>query len=83
MSRPVVEIVWEDAAMHAEGWKTADAYRRLLEDDNRQMRTTGYLVEDNENYIAVSASEDPRDHGIADVMQIPRPLVKSVRRLRK
>jgi hypothetical protein len=77
--KPLVEVIWEDALRLPMGWDSEEHY---LEETKAPptMHTAGYLLEENEDFVAVIFSWG--DNGqVADLLRVPRGIVREVRRL--
>lgn len=75
----IVQIKWLDAQTF-EGWKTDEEITDSLQ-DSMEVTTIGYMIANNDNYIAVvqSISLETKD----SVLQIPKQCVISINKLTK
>lgn len=74
-TREIVEVTWHDTT-HWKGWRRADEG----EPSTSECRSVGYVVRRNRAIVALAQSWS-EENNIADVLVIPRPMVRSIRRL--
>lgn len=74
---PLVEVQWEDAYRHPDGWMSSEEYVKELEVPPSTMLTAGFLVAENDRYVAVALSMGENGQ-LSDVMQIPRGMVREI-----
>lgn len=84
MIPPRVEVEWLDSQSDGR-WQALPDALRAAEADDLLHRSIGFLIDDNERYVLLAASHREEREGepvmVADVLQIPRPAVLSVRTL--
>lgn len=73
---PLVEIVWDDAAAHENGWSN------VVTTEPQLVLTVGFLIYCKRDYVVIASDVD-EDGGHNGRTQIPRGMVKSMRVLRK
>lgn len=77
---PFVEIIWDDAASNSETWVTTDDIT-----GPEQVITRGWLVKEEEKFIAVAASvanEAIENETVGNTMTIPKGMIVSRRELK-
>lgn len=79
-----VEVEWLDS-QGSSRWQSLDDALREAEGDDLIHRSMGFLIAEHERYVLLAASHRAASPGtdemVADVIQIPRPAVLSVRTL--
>lgn len=80
----LVEIVWDDARS-LNGWIEPEALEAWRHDHaTRRMHSVGYVYEDNDKTICIIGSSSQGDPIVyADALEIPKPMIKQMRRLRR
>lgn len=74
-----VEITWEDAVIE-DGISQEALYENRLT-PTRTVKTTGYLIGENERVVNVALSKRPTDRKYTDVLSIPRGSVLNIEEL--
>jgi hypothetical protein len=81
---PLVYVEWEDAQFLQHGWAGIDDIKSLGIEP-AIIRTAGWLLEKNKNYILVAGSVAislDMDNGASDVMKIPAGMVRKFKEVK-
>ena len=78
----IVKVCWEDAITSAEaGWTAASEAMEVATAPLPKMVTVGFVLHDNENWIALTDSVGHDEFG--QVTKIPKQLIVSISTLRE
>jgi hypothetical protein len=78
---PIVHVVWEDATeLDATAWvhETAHAYKT----DEAVIHSVGFLLDDNPKGVVISSAWAEDGQMVARREQIPRGMIRTIKRLK-
>jgi len=77
--KKIVYVEWVDSVSYF-GWhEDEQAEKWMAEDDEMLCRSSGFLIRDEKDYIAIMQSKSKGSHG--DIMKIPRAAIIKIRRM--
>lgn len=80
-NNPIVEVVWQDFMHHGNGWREPEFYLEQTKDTKLEHYSVGYLLVKTKDYVVIYQSKG--ESNIAEVSQIPRSAIVSIKTLRK
>lgn len=81
MKNDLIFVTWIDATYDADGWQISEEGESLGLPP-MEMETTGFLVEDDPNYITILQTYTP-DGGYMNRFTIPRGCIKTINTIKK
>ena len=76
-----VQVNWQDS-IFCRSWDDIEEKQKQLKADNLEHVSVGYLVQETDDYVAITHSVGLGIHNVSDTLQIPRTAITKIRRIK-